>query len=328
MEVCQEPEKPSNFFLTLSHRVCLFSEGLDSYCGLGNRLATTPDRFLAVSGIIQTRCSPLISQGIKSLNDKYEDRVTPLPIRMYAIQSDNIKKKDTYQRSRSFLLLILGAVVALTIGKDEVEIYENGLESFGFPCDPNALPAQESRAMHPLFLDRMSCFVSALVDRPFRFVAPNLFKTKGDMLKSVQSLCDDNFWEITNSCMHFAARVLRKRHCGRCAGCVLRQLAFQISGTPDNPMDYHNPVEGARFIKRLSAYDLMRGLVNRLNHKLSQSDSWNALLDISGVESEYWYNEFLPAISRVGNIDEQVVPFKVSDLFRRYVHEWESVYGM
>jgi hypothetical protein len=225
------------------YRVCLFSEGADSLCGLALRLRQDSDAtFVAVSGLTQYQCSSRIRRASRRLAEMNGGRVLSLAVPLYRREHRLRAGEEPSQRTRSFLLLVLGTIAALLIGQEEVEVYENGIEAISLPGEFCSAPARFSRAMHPIFLERMSEFIVRLTGQPFRFVAPFLFHTKGDLVRAARAVLPDDMLTDTISCAHFPQRHAGPDQCGECPGCVLRRLAFFSANLGDSGVRYRADV--------------------------------------------------------------------------------------
>ena len=236
--------------------------------------------------------------------------------RSHAVPSS--EKEDPHQRSRSFALVCTAAVAALLSGARRVEVYENGIEAFNFPFEAGLLEGQASRAMHPLFLARMTALFTALCGVPLEFVEPFLFWTKGDMVRAIIGRPGSELIGDTISCMHYPQRKPGPKQCGRCEGCILRRMT--LHGTPwgdatnQYQEDFHDPESLQCSEMRLHVY--------RLENALRQQDPVRALLAWSGLKRSD-RDELLAAAARVGGVAIGDVPSQICGLFSRHAQEWK-----
>jgi 7-cyano-7-deazaguanine synthase in queuosine biosynthesis len=312
----------------MPYRVCLFSDGLDSLCGLTQRLVEeNGTSFFAVSGLTQYQVERRIRESVADLNRLFDNRVVSVPISLYRRGYRQRTREEPSQRSRSVLLLILGAVVALMAGQNHVEVFENGIEVFNFPLAPDLEPERLSRAMHPLLLARMSDFVSTLVEAPFEFKTPFAFHTKTEMLRASQEHLPAERIRRTISCIRY-----RSTPCGYCAGCMLRRQAFYHTGLTDSEARYRFDIfSGKRAAGVKTAQDRLENPIYAMNHgvynlghALSDPNPFRALMTLSGVNC-FDREEFLSATARVSSTPRADVQERLLDLYRRYAREWEGM---
>jgi len=212
-------------------RVCLLSDGLDSLCGLTQRLSVdsaTP--IVAATCLTQYQVERRVCHIVSDLNATFGHRVLPVTVPLYRTGYRTRPPGEPSQRLRSVLLLGVGAVIALLAGQSGLEVYENGIEVCNFPLALTPEPERLSRAMHPVLLKRMSLFLSALADREFVCSAPFALDTKAEMVKATRLILPDETLLRTVSCMHY-----RNTQCGGCEGCVLRRQALFCAGAQTRP---------------------------------------------------------------------------------------------
>lgn len=301
--------------------VCLFSEGLDSLAGLLNRLVDDPDaHFIAVSAMIQLQTNGKIKDAVSTLNREFENRVRLVRVPLHRSHAPSPHREDPHQRSRSFFLVCTAAITALLTGAGRVEVFENGIEAFNFPFEEGLLNGQASRAMHPLFLARMTTLFTALRDAPLEFVEPFLFQTKGDMVRAITGKPGSKLIGKTISCMHFPQRKPGPKQCGRCEGCILRLMTLQGTAWGDVPNQYQENFGDPESIQCSE----MRLRVYRAQVALQQPDAMKALLAWSGLNRND-RDELLSAAAQVGGVAARDVPDLVCALFARHGHEWGAL---
>ena len=302
--------------------VCLFSEGLDSLTGLVSRLTDDPAaQFFAVSAVIQSQTIGKIKRAVSALNGHFRNRVRLVRVPLHRSHAMVMPdREDPHQRSRSFFLLCTAAVAALITGAGRVEVFENGIEAFNFPFEDGLLEGQGSRAMHPLFLARMTTLFTALRGAPLEFVEPFLFQTKGDMVRAITDQPGSELIAKTISCMHYPQRRPGPKQCGRCEGCILRRMTLHGTVWGSVPNQYQ---EDFRDPEPLGCSD-MRLRVHRAEIALRQPDPMKALLGWSGLKRKD-RDELLMAASRVGGVGIGDVPDRMRGLFSRHSQQWNAL---
>ncbi len=322
--------QPSIIQDSMVHKVCLLSEGLDSICGIVDHLQNEDAKFLAVSALMQHQSHSIINSTIGTLNWLYDNRIAPLQVPLYRKNSQKRGTEEDTHRTRSFLLLVIGAIAALTLNQDRVEIFENGIEAFNFPLQPSRCPERFSRAMHPIFLRRMSLLVSEIVDKPFSFSAPYLFSTKADLVKLIYGKLPESSLIETVSCMHFPQRKPNGDQCGICMNCMLRRFALSSLEITDPyqgryQFDIYSGHRSNGFTDNEDAlwqplYEFQQK-IHWLKQALGASKPFRELLLLSG---EPWrQEELLQSAAFVSGVKEDEVETHLLRLYRKFEWEWE-----
>lgn len=146
-----------------------------------------------------------------------------VPRRFYAGHAREL----TY-RTRPFVYFSMTGIAAATLGAKAVVIGENGQGSLG-PSYARFGNEWPFRSTHPGFIDRFERYLSLLLREQIKFVQPQLWKTKGQVLAELKLRKLVEGWEHTNSC---SARPLQRngrKGCGICGGCMLRQTAVHAA---------------------------------------------------------------------------------------------------
>jgi hypothetical protein len=243
-------------------RVIMFSGGLDSLAGTveaaragaGRRLVLVSHRPVST---LDSRQRTLFAE----LERQFPDRVMRIPVWINKAESF---RRETTQRTRSFLYAALGTLVAGSIQADGVRFYENGILSLNFPIAGEVLRSRASRTSHPGALHLLARICGAVADREFSVDNPYLFKTKTEV---VASLAGDaaHLIPYTCSCSHLMFKAKAQRHCGTCSQCTDRRFAIEAAGLTahDPAADYVSDViigPVVRFATRLSAARWPRSL--------------------------------------------------------------------
>ena len=130
---------------------------------------------------------------------------------------------STYVPARNLVFLSIAAAYAETVGAGSVVIGANALDYSGYPdCRPAFLRSFSRSA-------RLGTRTGAF-GRPLRVMAPLLRLTKGQIIRLGLRLGVP--YGLTWSCYRG-----RKRPCGRCDSCLLRQKGFQEAGASDPLLD-------------------------------------------------------------------------------------------
>jgi 7-cyano-7-deazaguanine synthase in queuosine biosynthesis len=154
---------------------------------------------------------------------------------------------DRTTRSRSFLFLALGVLIADMYGVEVVRMAENGLIAVNVPLHGGRAGSLSTRTAHPYFVERFNNLLSdsgigIVIDNPF------LLLTKGDVSERLVAMADRALIGKTISCAHPIGRWQREgyRNCGYCFPCLIRRAGFHKTGS--DPTHYSvNPMADAGF---------------------------------------------------------------------------------
>lgn len=224
-------------------KVCLFSGGLDSFIGAVNLLENENVILVGHHKKGGYEKSPQ-EELINSLKNHYSDK--EIENLLFYVQPEKSQEKDflgeNTQRARSFLFLVLGAVVANSYDSN-IPLYvpENGLISLNLPLTQSRQGTFSTKTTHPFFIDKFKKILIGLginndVINPFQF------KTKGEM---IESSCNKNLvvelMQKSVSCSkaghHIRWNKKEKVHCGYCIPCIIRRAALHKVKV-DDPSEY------------------------------------------------------------------------------------------
>jgi len=313
--------------LYVNHRVqtCLLSEGLDSLAGLTTQLLNdSKSFFLATFALIQPQCYRRVKEIVEHLNRIFGKRVILMPVVLQRSRKRFLGNEELSQRTRSFLLAITANVAALSAKSQSVSIFENGLEAFDFTTRDLMMPGDAGRPMHPIFLSRLSDFITTLVGQPFEFRLPFLFKTKSQMLASVTSHA--HIVERTVSCIHFPRRKPGASQCGICIGCQLRRIALRAVGLVDPDLQYDLQFDAEVIDETnhelISTRAKFAQLTHRLQSILEAEEPITDLLQFSGLAQKQ-YEELFSASARVAGIPVKCIGEHLLGLYAQFKNEYE-----
>jgi hypothetical protein len=122
----------------------------------------------------------------------------------------------------------MAALAAAKLRATRVVIGENGVGALG-PSLVQYGNECPHRTTHPAFTRRLAVFVNALLGSQVAFEHPQLWRTKGEVLRKAKALGITG-WERTNSCVRDARAGLGGLPCGACTGCLLRRTALVAAG--------------------------------------------------------------------------------------------------
>jgi hypothetical protein len=261
--------------------VSLFSGGLDSAAGAIDHLVRTETRGLLVSGNTHNRLKVGQEHFINKLRDHFPQRFDwmsahyGLPIKL------DEEGMESSQRCRGWIHVAMGLLATHLANLDCLHVFENGIGAFNLPCDSSQFGSQGSRAMHPLFLHRMSAVASKLLDRKLEIKNPYLFATKGEMVVKSAVQTRSSILVETFSCEQYPNRHSSDDQCGVCPSCLVRKAALScLPGFNDNRGYTWNVLSrGFPSDLKLSTGLVKLGqFVDRVEKWSQVTDPWNAFI--------------------------------------------------
>jgi hypothetical protein len=262
-------------------RVALFSGGLDSTVGALRNLSECTEPTLLVSGNTHARLREAQQQLVSLLGASFPRQVGWLPVGygfQCMVEPDGM---ESSQRCRGWMHVGLGLLAAFLSGADEVRVYENGTGAFNLPCEISQFGSQNSRAIHPVFLNRIAMVASELLGMKLRVHNPFVFETKGGTLLNPAVAAHSHVVAESFSCEFFPNYHSRQRQCGVCPSCLIRRAGLLAAGLPDDGGDYtwdvlrHGLPPSAK--RSIGTVKLGR-FVARMQRILGMRDVWDAFL--------------------------------------------------
>jgi hypothetical protein len=214
-------------------RVALFSGGLDSFVGALDIVGQREPLVLVSHYTDGSASVPQETAFSHVLAAKDEEQFVS-KLQAWIVAPNNIfgNGNDDRQRSRSFLFIALGVLVAEALGTAELLVPENGLISLNVPLTDLRVGSYSTRTTHPHYMSLLSESIAA-VGIAVALRNPYQFKTKGEMLAECGQ--QDGLMQAssdTMSCAHPTSSRWRYKgapsfvHCGRCTACLIRRAAF------------------------------------------------------------------------------------------------------
>ncbi len=186
-----------------------FSDGLDSFAQYLLLRAEHPD-----AEIWRVRTTTRNKK-------KSDEKLLHVPLSVLGIDHP-----EPSYRTRAFVFFLFAALAASASGANLVVIAENGQGSLA----PSLMPFANEwpfRSTHPVFVRRLEDWLAALLPAPVKFVQPQLWRTKGEVLALMAEAAgsDAAAWAGTQSCSNNHRHLFGAGGCGFCGGCVLRRAS-------------------------------------------------------------------------------------------------------
>jgi 7-cyano-7-deazaguanine synthase in queuosine biosynthesis len=295
--------------------VGLFSGGLDSYAGTAIQLDQHADRhFVCVSGTPNNIQKGLQHRQFKYLCERFGRSGTHISVQ-YSMAGASQMLQEPTRRTRAFVFLLLGAVVALTAESECLYVYENGIGAINLPFDLTQIGIDNTRAMHPRTLRNVAALVSNLAGKRFAIKNRSMFVTKAEMCeqKSVRHVAQGI--AATFSCDGLTHK---GEHCGFCTSCLLRRLA--LAGSHLTKYDHGNYINDCLSADWHPSRRQIRGLssmtwqASRLRSCISTGE-WKRLV------IEFPELQLVLAELALGDTADELQD-NLMRLYRKHVNEW------
>ena len=216
-------------------QVLLFSGGLDSLAAAIEFRNAGP--LVLVSHITRGRQTRNVQDRLRGM---LADSGTSLPHYQLLVSSRDVPGFDHdiegSQRTRSFMFLILAALVARRLGRrDLLVIAENGQMAIHLLLNTARIGAFSTHTAHPDVLDSMETIISRALGGTYRISNPYVSLTKAEVVERVWTAMRDAV-AVTSSCWRSARLPEGVTHCGECVPCMIRRVAIETHG--DDPTPY------------------------------------------------------------------------------------------
>lgn len=210
-------------------KVLLFSGGLDSLAAAIEFANAGP--LALVSHVTRGRQTRNIQQRLAGM---LADSGTTLPHYQFLVSSRDVPGVDhdveASQRTRSFLFLILAAIVARRFGRRELlMIAENGQMAIHLPLSTARIGAFSTHTAHPDVLDAMQSILSRALVGNYIISNPYVSFTKAEVVERVWRTIRDAV-PVSISCWRYARLPGGVTHCGECVPCMVRRVAIETHG--------------------------------------------------------------------------------------------------
>ena len=296
--------------------VGLFSGGLDSFAGTCIQFAEGSGRhFIGVSASPTNIHLGFQRRQFRYLREQFGQAGTHVSVQ-YCMRGAAKTLQEPTRRTRGFVFLLLGAVVALSAGSDRLHVYENGIGAINLPYDLSQVGTDTTRAMHPRSLRNVAHLVSQLTGRLFKIENRSMFLTKVEMCRHPAIALAASGIAETFSCDGFRHS---GEHCGFCTSCLLRRHALEQADL--------SAFDHQRYLNNCASPDWrpnrrqIRGLLamtwqaSRLRQCLLSPDQWrNIVLEFPELQ--------LAAVELALEQGHTDVPERIIRLYSQHVADW------
>jgi 7-cyano-7-deazaguanine synthase in queuosine biosynthesis len=214
--------------------VILFSGGADSLCAVVELVKSQKRRPILVSHRSTPRHDALQSKLVSLLRERFPEWVFPhVSVWVHRMGTE---ANETTQRSRSFLFLALGTVVAAQLGLEDVFIPDNGVVSLNLPKTPQVAGTLASRSTHPKSIERFQELSDLVFHKGVRVTNPLLLLTRSETMSILLDHGCPELLQETVSCARARGRSRATPHCGVCSQCIDRRFGSLAAGLEEHDL--------------------------------------------------------------------------------------------
>jgi 7-cyano-7-deazaguanine synthase in queuosine biosynthesis len=206
--------------------VTLFSGGMDSFAGAVHLVAKGQKPLL-----VSHHSRPVLVGLQHSLASPLRQRLSSWEFPYIGVWINRIGPRavENSQRSRSFLFLALGSLLAHQLKLNELVVCENGITTFNLPRLGQVTGAQATRSTHPRFIRLFRDLASEVFGVDFKIETPFVWKTRSEIIDILKENNCEDFLQLSSSCAH-SQRTKMHPGCGVCSQCVDRRFAVTHAG--------------------------------------------------------------------------------------------------
>lgn len=229
----QPPEAPREWPRN-DGQVLLFSGGLDSLAAAYERLRTDVLPLVLVSHVTLNKVTRRSQEELCSwLEESFPGRLSRAHFHVSGRTREDLpfpsEREDT-QRTRSFMFLVLAALVARRRGHSQVlMIAENGQLAIHLPLTQARVSAFSTKTAHPEFLAEMEAWLSLVLGFRIEIRNPFLYLTKAEVVRRLVAEVPETI-PMSGSCWKAARLGGAHKHCGECVPCLVRRIALEANG--------------------------------------------------------------------------------------------------
>ena len=217
-------------------KVILFSGGLDSLAGAIDEVVAKRRNIVLVTHDSSTKMTSRVRNLVNLLHARaVGPRLVHVPVHIGKRARFN---REYTQRSRSFLYVVLGAVVGRLFGITSIGFFENGVVSFNLPFCAQVVGGRATRTTHPQVLNGFARLLKAISKTDMTVENPFLWKTKTDVLRVIMENGCEELIRHSVSCSRVFDMTKLHTHCGKCSQCIDRRFAVMAAG-----LEAHDPEE-------------------------------------------------------------------------------------
>lgn len=214
--------------------VLLFSGGIDSMSAASEFIKNQADLVLVSHNTHGNRAVDKCQNEVhKALESHYKRSVNHLHIKVYGRNHSGYsfpRERENTQRTRSFLFLVLAALVTRRSGFNKVlYMAENGQFAIHLPLNQSRVGPFSTHTADPEFALITRDIIRILLDnQDFDIINPFLYMTKSEVFGVMPKPLQEEA-KKSGSCW-MIHRNPGEKHCGYCIPCLSRRIAIEYNG--------------------------------------------------------------------------------------------------
>lgn len=261
--------------------VLLFSGGLDSLAAAYETLVAGDQPLVLVSHTTANAVTKKSQEDLYALlSERSTDRLSREHFHVSGRTRPDLPfpsdREDT-QRTRSFMFLVLAALVGRRRGHSELlMIAENGQMAIHLPLTQARVSAFSTKTAHPEFVVEMEAWLSGVLGFRIRITNPFLYLTKGEVVRRLVAEAPESI-PLSGSCWKASRLGGGQKHCGECVPCLVRRIALEsngmtvdeyqrdllaedVDGLAEDDTGKRNLTDLVEFVQHFARDDLKRGI--------------------------------------------------------------------
>jgi hypothetical protein len=289
----------------------LFSGGLDSLARAIDAILNRKKSVVLVShrSVPKTYTRQKELVGMLRKAAPKPECVYHVPVWVHNVGKEAIERT---QRSRSFLYVALGYVVARMFKLDSLSLSDNGVVSMNlFPAE-QIVDTRATRSTHPRVIRDFTKLLSVLEHSEFTVRNDFEYKTKTDVVRLIKDGGQEDLIKHTGSCSHVYGTTKLQTHCGTCMQCLNRRFGIIAAGCED-----YDPIE-------MYKCDIFVDEIEKGEPRVSTESFYLQALEMSEMSDAAFVEKYATEISRIvggSDSDPEEGVSRVLDLYRRHAAE-------
>ncbi len=236
--------------------ICLFSDGIDSLCGVAAALKRGETPVLVSHSPPGYKTVASIASALSDCIGTSQVEIQYVNLFFRASDRDPMGKRNQFversRRSRPVLYLTLAGAVAIELDIPRILVNENGPLAINFPFRPHLSSPRISRHAHPDTLRKFEALLHEIWPHNSKPIVQNPFETltKGEELEFLDDA--KNLARETTSCEYARQQMAvvrawcrnhgrrggEAKECGLCMPCLIRRAAMHKAQAKEAPYHY------------------------------------------------------------------------------------------
>jgi hypothetical protein len=215
------------------------------------------------------------------------------------------------------------ALAAWWSNSDTILIPENGQGIIGPVLTPKGME-YEYLGSHPLFTYELGLLVQEALGVTVRFVHPNIWKTKGTVLREAiysNATIPKSMSCVMDSRQGFGGEI----HCGICSNCLLRRVSLHAASINEKQDRYYYfNLNGSSLEEMSGNIEVHREYKSHLDIFFHAIQSMERFAKLASGDSSYQIDRHAFELSEIKFCSEDEAASGMRSLIATHSNEWES----